>query len=149
MSKNLFAWTTWTMAHDELLRRRWLSASASEIAIEVNRSRNSVIGRAWRLGLHKAPPRPRKGWKALRDRPLARRGSPPGPPPAPLAVAESPDVYDRRPGKSIWELDIYDCRFPLGETCNKGDFRYCGAIAARRFGYCAHHSRRMVAGGGK
>jgi hypothetical protein len=163
MSKKIYSFkVAWTGAHDEVLRRRWLSASASEIAIDVSRSRNSVIGRARRLGLeNKAPTRPRKALKALRDRPLPRPAPPTEPPPAPESdhsksaiVADllaAPDVYDHRPGKSIGELDVYDCRFPLGDIY-KGDFRYCGGTAAKRFGYCGHHTQRMgrtVAGGGE
>jgi hypothetical protein len=45
----------WSPEHVRILRELWESHSAAEIARTLNRTKNSVLGKAWRLGLPEIP----------------------------------------------------------------------------------------------
>lgn len=46
----------WSEAEDALLRQQWPIASASLISTMIPRTRNAIIGRAWRMGLDASEP---------------------------------------------------------------------------------------------
>jgi GcrA cell cycle regulator len=87
---------SWTAAEDERLRALWadLAVSAGAIGREIGRSKNSIVGRAHRLGLPARPSplgpalRPASGlvWTAARNA-LLREGWPEGVPAADLLAA--------------------------------------------------------------
>ena len=122
----------WLQEHDDDLRLLWADnlLSAALIAVELNEkyatsrfTRNSVIGRAYRLLLgkrrrtpqRKAPPKPSP------DRVAPFRPSPRAP-----VVAQPLSVED---GISLMELEHGRCRDVLGQDA-QGIYRYCGLTAA-------------------
>jgi len=162
---------TWTKERIERLKELWTEGlSASEIAAELGEgvSRNSVLGKAHRLGLAQGE---RKGASMPRSRKPVRPPAPPPvvelPPPDKPVPAEPPPqnnphpapmMSDRPPaeaaelprreeavvpqseGVTIMELRESTCRWPLGDPTTP-EFRYCGGRAISGLPYCAHHSQ--------
>ena len=154
----------WTEERVVLLRKRWAeNASCSAIGIELGVSRNSVIRKAHRLGLHRDVPRlPRGGagrptkeqqdrrvaaaardpWKAraIQPKPVVLLPVEPKPPRPPQPVRSDP-----LPSGTIALLDLRaaHCRWPSGDT----DIRFCGQprtggeINGMGCPYCAGHAR--------
>lgn len=130
---------TWTDTQIDDLRRLWAEGlSAGRIAGELGRiSRNSVIGKAHRLGLSArverqsaqvAAPRPAKPKAPRKPKPpkalaWARRELP--------RALETVEVDKSRSfvignGVTFEQLDIRThCRFPIGDP-GTPDFKYCG-----------------------
>lgn len=137
----------WTDREDARLRQLWSErVSTADIGRILGRTKNSVVGRAHRMGL---PPRvsPIRGDGATVARvPVAPRapeatlgGTAATAPvrvaeaaPAPLMVAPRVSVP---PGR---------CRFPLWGDQERPTHRYCDAPRARGI-YCAAHADRCYA----
>ena len=98
--------------------------SYREIGRQIGKSRNAVLGKAYRLGLAARPVPPAEGPR-LRARPVA--ASPPVPSPRSLRCL-------------IGELDNSRCHFPLWDEPNEPRF-YCGAPAECDGPYCEFHMR--------
>lgn len=127
----------WSEQETQQLRKLWaegLSAAQIAKALQTGRSRNSVIGRAFRLGLSKGTVRRAPNHNAVRTARIVRDK----PVPKPRLVYVAP--------KEIEPLE------PLGETIEKakygeclwieGDPRTDGRICGRETGghaYCEHH----------
>lgn len=115
----------WTEEKVNLLKELWVTdISARAIGDEVRMSKNSVIGKANRLGLPPKRPstvgRPRRKRRATPFRPKAI-GKPPKPEPQPV----------RRPeptagGISLLDLQEHHCRAIVGVGADNLA-RYCGA----------------------
>ena len=125
-------------------------------------TRNSVIGKLYRLGVFGRPiaeraPRPPRVRRARTSTPRKQRYRPkirlqptepepgvghgksarkkPAPPPPPAELrAPAPE--------SIWitikDLNFWTCRFPKGDPADLDTFRYCGLPSLGR-AYCPHH----------
>lgn len=133
----------WTIEEDATLKRMADGgASAGDIGIALNKSRNAVCGRAWRLGLtlhgakkpggkvrlRKAQPRP-VGVKKIK---LAPRVQPTA---LPLAEALPMTVEAPLPVNAVSWADLRDdcCKWPVGSM-------FCGAKAMPRKPYCPQHT---------
>ena len=115
---------TWTREEIDALDREWRAGTATaEIARQVGKTKNAVIGKAHRIGL---PPRPS---------PLKRRSGLP-----PRRKVENPNApttpRGNAPGGS-------PCCWPIGAPGERG-FRFCDAPALPGRSYCAAHHRRSI-----
>ena len=151
---------TWTKERIERLKELWREGlSASEIAAELGEgvSRNSVLGKAHRLGLAQgerkvaSSPRPRKPPHSPDPAPAAEPPPQSKPDPAPMMsdrppaeAAELPRrdeaIVPQSHGVTIMELREGVCRWPLGDPTTPA-FRYCGARAVEGLPYCSHHAQ--------
>jgi len=134
----------WTEARVDLLKQSIESKMSSrEAAAALNVSRNTVIGKAFRLGLKflsevHAP----RGTRTPRPKRSSNRSNffhPPRPERAPLPpVAPEPNSRSL----SLIELERNDCRFP---TTADTPFLFCGHPKSPDHpSYCAHHARRSI-----
>jgi GcrA cell cycle regulator len=153
---------TWTGPQEDLLRQLvGEGLSASEIALRMpGKSRNAVLGKAWRLGLMGAE-RPRRVTtkrkrRSPRRKPQARKefvlfntlgfidknsrvkkvhlvqdGYVPKP--------EDPAPEGQR--KTLLELEEHHCRWPIGEVLSS-EFHFCGADRVTGLPYCEAHCRK-------
>lgn len=152
--------TAWTLEHDTLLKQCWQDGvSCSQIAVRLNTdlgttfSRNAVIGRVHRLGLHDQFVRCRKAVrissrkrKRVQVRP-GRKSTYGGE----VALVESqertsaPDLaaYDAaipvEQRRTVLEMNDGTCRWPVGDPGQAGFF-FCGAQPAPDKPYCSVHS---------
>lgn len=123
------------------------------IAEELNKTRNAVMGKIFRLGLKNSarPPESR-----VRKKPVFK---PRAPKPevqkaAFVPVPEDPELItdpDRihpddaaipmKQRRQIWELTSQTCKFPVGRP-GMGDFFCCGAKPLDGYIYCGPHCAR-------
>lgn len=152
-------------ANVETLRAMWADGkSSSEIAKAIGGgvSRNSVLGKAHRLGLGTHPNAPANG----NDKPKTKGARPKSARPRPSRFAWStrpknltivhakpapvvkpvevlPGPQDILPGSrmvSLMGLTETKCRWPYGSPAN-APLRYCGADCAATQSYCPTHRR--------
>lgn len=134
--------TGWTEERVETLKRLWAKGnSASEIALVLQVTRNTVIGKVQRLKLPKRlttnQRRPRAvNFSIANVKELAEKKSKfvfeemcKGAP-EPLMVALE-DLSDR------------SCRWPIGDP-RRDDFGFCGHPQEEGSSYCPHHADRAV-----
>jgi GcrA cell cycle regulator len=137
---------TWTVERTDLLKKRWAEgATGTQIAAELGISRNSVIGKAHRLGLaaraaSPAPtprkPKPRPTIHANAALAALRRAT------APVHFIESPPaILEVSTRCGILDLTSTTCRWPIGVP-GKPDFFFCGSKPHEGLPYCGYHSRR-------
>ena len=151
-------WPAETIRH---LRQMWDEGlPTAEIGRRLGQSKNSVIGKAHRIGLpgrpspikYKSEPRPRKPrvprMRALSLPPLAcLNGS--APPPASCKVyvqparIKQPEVPMARPtaAKSVFVGPPKPCCWPIGEP-GTPDFHFCGEPSKPGKPYCPTHCRQ-------
>ena len=160
--------TRWTSSMTEYLSRRAGDLSPREIGEDLGMTRNSVLGKARRLGVslrtdEETRGGPRRTALELRSmkRPSAGEPDPrpvlpqpvPAPPrvttPTPVPVPAPPPVTPPTPvlvpapnvsGEPVSLLDLgdCDCRWPVGAS-EDGTARYCGA-PRKDFRYCGEHA---------
>lgn len=129
----------WTPEQIELLMIMWPLHSASHIASHLKVSRNAVIGKAHRLGLHtleKRPP-PKPPPKIPRPRLIMK---PPVEKPKTVVVEKIVFVEDPSSAVSLMDLDHYHCRAIVGKD-NDNLATYCGRPKIDGISYCADHAR--------
>ena len=112
-----------------------------DIGRRMGRPKNSIVGKAHRLGL---PSRPsplghgthqyRDGGPPLRVN-LSLRRTVPKPPAVTLALAQEPPPQPRL------YAPVRACCWPLGEPRDR-DFRFCDALTVPGRVYCEDHDRR-------
>jgi GcrA cell cycle regulator len=105
----------WSKTRVEALKRMWAEGTSARMIAESlggGATRNSVIGKAYRLGLSKPSPSPRPAPR-LPERPLA----------------------------GILNLTERMCRWPSGHPGQAG-FGFCGEPVAPGRPYCAEHCSR-------
>jgi len=125
----------WTLDEEATLRRMWVDHSSHLVAEALNRPRNSIIGKAHRLGLEK------KAGPGVRKKPRRACGVRKpvvyqDPPSTPL-----PKPTFRAPEKRLPKGDIpipKRCQFPHGEP-GKSGFHFCGHETVSGGPYCAYH----------
>jgi GcrA cell cycle regulator len=138
---------SWTTERVERLKKGWAEGlSAAVIGAQMGMTRNAIIGKVHRLGLHKrgrggpGVPRPTRRPKErnqqehrIRPRPELR-----------LVIDNAPDLdtpLEQR--RSILELNKETCRWPVGEP-GHAEFFFCGGATAG-FTYCPKHHVRAYA----
>lgn len=142
----------WTDTDEKVLRKIWRAGgSARRISEELDGrfTRNAVISKVRRLGLHRNPsgPRPLEP-RDLESKPAPERRSRfhPAPPTKPEQV-ESISRFEEPSdgvGVSFLELTNETCRWPKGTPGEPG-FMFCGETTADlRAGkpYCPFHTRK-------
>ena len=127
---------SWTAEREQILREKFADHSATAIGIELGVSRNTIIGKARRLGLVKA------GHNSVVVRqasPIPVRRLPKVQPiyRAPKIPINIPEVEFVSLNISIGELDasFRKCRWPIdGEPMT-----YCGHENVKDKSFCPHH----------
>lgn len=118
----------WTTTEDELLIKLWQSGrTSSEIAKEVGRSRNSVIGRVTRL-------RDTGVTLAVRGRVVPKQLRPQKPKVEKPMVTKPKVVVGVTLASSLLELRPDQCRWPFETT-------FCDAEREPGRPYCTHHRK--------
>ena len=127
--------TSWTNEREAELRRLWaLGYSASCVARDMNVSRNTIIGKARRLGLlarSSTVMLPRGGHTPLH--PISRQFTRPRQKPEPAPVTHDDALEFLH--KQLLDLANHECLFPDGE----GPYTFCGQPTARGTSWCRHH----------
>ncbi len=140
---------SWTPDRIEELRKLFEAGlTCSQIAREIDATRNAVIGKLSRLGLSRPrdvlirrEPRPRTG----SPRPATRQSqvrilrslhAAMAAPAAPVVIDEITD----QPRCSLHELGAENCRWPIGSP-GADNFGFCGSAPVEGLPYCAGHAR--------
>lgn len=124
----------WTDAAIARLRELWAEGhSTAEIGRRMGCGKNAVVGKAGRLGLHRASPIRRGAEGAAKPAPVPRAPARTLPVLPPVRVM--PVTKPKAPS-----LGTLLCCWPLGEPRTPG-FRFCDARAIAGRSYCpAHHA---------
>lgn len=139
----------WNEERIALLRSYYAEGlSMSEIASRLGGvTRNAVIGKATRLGLHRAyhnSPMAR-----INTRPPRRR-TPPAPKPVskaptfPTAPVPSP-AEDDIPTKTLMDLEPGDCRWRVDKPLGSDPYGFCAKETLPGLTFCEGHARRAYA----
>lgn len=126
--------------------------SASEIGKEFGVTRNTIIGKARRLGLEFSRKPYRRG-TAVHRPPVVRRAPlkpalrhapavpPPTPEPEPIPIDDMAIPPEQR--RTLLTLRKRECRWPVGDPLlDPQNFFFCGASRKDGSSYCPHHDRR-------
>jgi GcrA cell cycle regulator len=137
------------MTNFEALSVLWASGlSGAKIAARLGggATRNSVIGKAYRLGLPKRDTTSRlsqavKRMRARRQRPAPAK--PLSPIQALLALVEPtpPDADLVSKSVHLLDLEATSCHWPRHRD-ERNDWRFCGHERVVGLSYCRHHARR-------
>lgn len=142
-------WAPWTAETiSTMLQMAQEGHSCSQIAIAVRRTRNAVIGKLHRMGIHKAYPQhvakrvhTKKVTPSLpRVAPLEARS------PLPLIRKAKPAVTPKpvEPGFGRFELvslNAGQCRFAV--SSHRHEHLFCGAPVIGNTSWCEEHARRV------
>jgi GcrA cell cycle regulator len=151
----------WSDERVEQLKKLWEAGlSSSQIAAELGGvTRNAVIGKIHRLGLsgrvraESEPPKPVREKRSSRqkfirvDRPEPEKqivvdehaaNMPHVIDPHALSEFDASIPVGRR--KNFEDLQLHDCRWPVGDPQSEGFF-FCGGPASKGLPYCAPHCR--------
>lgn len=138
--------SVWTPERIDKLRELWpepkMTASAIAAVLGGGITKNSVLGKAHRIGLPKKPQATQKASKKhYRPRKktsprLVREKAPP--PPVAAPVASTPITDPQFLCLQVWELESHHCRFPIGNPGEEG-FGFCGADCGAEQTYCGFH----------
>lgn len=142
----------WTEEKNALLRRLWDEGlPCRTIGLMVGATKNSVIGKAGRLGLAR---RVERHWRATQKKHFDKLGTLPRsrikPPPVRHEVKKVVAIVDAtipaEQRKTLFEIGPNDCRFPVGDPtkgfwCNE-EFFFCGGPTDGGT-YCAGHEARV------
>jgi GcrA cell cycle regulator len=132
----------WTPERVTTLRNLWSRGlSASQIAGELDTSRNAVLAKAWRLDLSRSAPapkpRPQRDEAArIRDKTAAADIE------AILAAWVRPGIDIAR--KPLTDLEADDCKWPVGEP-GQAAFGFCACRRVAGAPYCSTHLNRSRA----
>jgi GcrA cell cycle regulator len=133
-------WSDWKVGRLRELIGAGLSAA--EVGRELGVSKNSVIGKAERIGLklmRHHPPRP----KPPKTRPAPPKPRPPPrshPPPDQLDALKDSFGGDDTGSFALFAVPPTGCLWPIGDPASP-DFRYCGAKRQHPHPYCAEHAK--------
>jgi hypothetical protein len=121
---------SWSPNDIETLKSLWATHSAAIIGLQIDKTRNAVIGMSRRMGLPSKMTDP-----DIRKRLLSRQRRNPEFKPKPrLAVVKAEPAQHNFLGLEIWKLTRTTCRFPKGD----GPFLFCGQPVKEGSSYCPH-----------
>lgn len=132
----------WTPNDDATLRRLWPKNSSEVIANRLGRPRNSICGRAHRLGLKKdgSPDElptvkhtTKRTYNTSKHQSKAARRM--------LNLPVNPSTF----GTLLTDLESRDCRWPMWADGEAPNMRFCGK-SSYVGSYCAEHSIRAFNG---
>ena len=132
----------WTDEAIEKLRQLWAEGeSLFQIGLKLRVSKNSIAGKAHRLGLPARPSPIKRGGVPKTEKPLRGNGSGRGhalalPAGAMLKVVKLPAYLAPPAPKSLGP--VTKCCFPIGFPKQPG-FRFCGAVSEPGYPYCGPH----------
>lgn len=127
---------SWTQESIDLLRSMWnCGHSGGQIGLELGVTRNSVIGKAHRMGLSK--PREFRHDPAKR---LWAEIAPPIPGSVDVPILAPMPAPELNRHLILMELTDNSCRWPIGDPLHE-DFAFCGATKPDDRQYCDEHSR--------
>lgn len=130
---------------EELTKLFEAGLTCSQIAREIDVTRNAVIGKLSRLGLsrprgdvmiRRRPAGPRPATRQSQVRILRSLHAAMAAPAAPVVIEEISD----RPRCSLFDLGAQNCRWPIGRP-GADDFGFCGSAPVEGLPYCAGHAR--------
>jgi GcrA cell cycle regulator len=132
----------WTAEEETILRQKWTHLSAREIGKLINRSKNSVVGKAHRLELEdikpkKVIPKPRPSHKKKAVDTVATMVPIRKLPKAPTFYAPARPLSGLPP-IGIMELTGDTCRAIVGHAAD-GLATYCGDFTFPKKSYCPTH----------
>ena len=133
--------SNWTKENIEFLRLHWGTCTAREISEKMggNFTRNSIIGKASRLGLsakiktRKATSNQNIENNLVENNNKVRRGRRS----KFKSLIIEKDFEPENP-KQLEELTDNDCKYPIGHPDEK-DFYFCGRSSLKDFSYCKLH----------
>jgi GcrA cell cycle regulator len=146
------ATTDWSDADEKVLRKMWRageSARSISLALDGRFTRNAVISKVRRFGLHRNPTGPRVNLET-QEKPAPERRARFHPSP-PIAAAQTAAIAKHEEpndgvGLSLDQLTNETCRWPKGTPGEVG-FVFCGCTGAdfrNSRPYCAPHDRRAL-----
>jgi GcrA cell cycle regulator len=120
------------------------SMSAAEIGKELGVSKNSVIGKAERLGIKLAGHRPPRQKPKPTATPPKPKPPPPMPKPKPPPPPPPPDPlvgqFENAGHFALFAVPAFGCLWPIGDPASL-DFHYCGVERQHPHPYCAEHTK--------
>ena len=133
--------SNWTKENIEFLRLHWGTCTAREISEKMGAgfTRNSIIGKASRLGLsakiktRKASSNPNLEKNSEENKIKTTRGR--------RSKFKSLIIeknFEPENPKQLEELTDNDCKYPIGHP-NEKDFYFCGRTSLKDFSYCKLH----------
>jgi len=133
--------SAWTKENVEFLKKNWGLATARELAEKMGSgfTRNSIIGKASRLGLSaKIKTRTatsNKNFENLEENRIVKTRKTRGGRFKSLIIEK--DFEPEQP-KQLEELDENSCKWPIGHPDEKS-FYFCGRSSLKDFSYCKLH----------
>ena len=133
--------SNWTKENIEFLRQHWGTCTAREISEKMGAgfTRNSIIGKASRLGLSaKIKTRTATSNKNLEDN-LDEKSlrSNRGRRSKSKSLSIEKDIEPENP-KQLEEFDENSCKWPIGHP-DEDSFYFCGRSSLKDFSYCKLH----------
>tara|TARA_A100001011_G_scaffold88321_1_gene92724 strand:+ start:252 stop:749 length:498 start_codon:yes stop_codon:yes gene_type:complete len=133
--------SAWTKENVEFLKKNWGSATARELAEKMGPgfTRNSIIGKASRLGLSaKIKTRTATSNESFENTIIDKDiKSKKGRRSKFKSLIIEKDFEPENP-KTLEELEDGICRYPIGHP-NEKDFYFCGRTSVKDFSYCRLH----------
>ena len=133
--------SAWTKENVEFLKKNWGTATARELAEKMGPgfTRNSIIGKASRLGLSaKIKTRTATSNESFENTIIDKDiKSKKGRRSKFKSLIIEKDFEPENP-KTLEELEDGICRYPIGHP-NEKDFYFCGRTSVKDFSYCRLH----------
>ncbi len=133
--------SAWTKENVEFLKKNWGTATARELAEKMGPgfTRNSIIGKASRLGLSaKIKTRTATSNESFENTIIDKDiKSKKGRRSKFKSLIIEKDFEPENP-KTLEELEDGVCRYPIGHP-NEKDFYFCGRTSVKDFSYCRLH----------
>ena len=127
----------WTPEEDAQLKALWSAGlSGNQVALRLNRTRNSVLGRVDRLDL---PPR-----NPTSNARVYRKPASPAPVERSPGVSVPPPQPDDIPTKTFDQLEPYDgcCRWRIDKEFRGQPYGFCGKRTVVGLSVCEQHASR-------
>ena len=132
--------TIWTKEKCEFLKENWGKSTARELAEQMGPgfTRNSIIGKASRLGLSaKIKTRTATSNENFENSLVHKKGKLKRGRNRFKSLIIEKDFEPEKP-KQLEELTDNDCKYPIGHP-NEKNFYFCGRSALKDFSYCKLH----------
>jgi len=132
--------TIWTKEKCEFLKENWGKSTARELAEQMGPgfTRNSIIGKASRLGLSaKIKTRTATSNENFENSLVHKKGKLKRGRNRFKSLIIEKDFEPENP-KQLEELTDNDCKYPIGHP-NEKNFYFCGRSALKDFSYCKLH----------